>query len=236
MARKLIEDGLKREHFTEARIARIVAELSRDDDFPIMSREARERSRRQTLAAVKPGEDVWIFGYGSLMWNPALVLAERRSALLAGYHRRFCLWMTAGRGSPKRPGLMLALEAGGRCRGSALRIAAERVDAETQIVWRREMISGSYLPRWVRLQTEQGPLDAVTFVVDRKHPRYAGRVPFAEMVESIAHAEGRLGRCRDYLHNLVWHLDQWNVADGPMHRLLAAVEAHREGHPERPAG
>ena len=135
--------------------------------------------------------------------------------------------MTAGRGSRKQPGLMLALEAGGSCRGSALRIAAERIDAETQIVWRREMISGSYLPRWVRLQTEAGPVAAVTFVVDRNHPRYAGRVAWPDMVESIALAEGRLGRCRVYLHNLVWHLDQWKVREGPMHRLLAEVEAHR---------
>lgn len=228
MKRTLIRDGLSREHFTEERIAALAKELSRDIEFDILSQEEREVSRHQILASRRKDEDIWIFGYGSLMWNPALDLVESRPALLSGYHRQFCLWMPAGRGSPERPGLMLALQPGGRCRGMAMRIAAELVEQETQIVWRREMIVGSYRPRWVRVQTDNGALMAITFVVETTHPRYAGRLPWETMAESIAFAEGRLGRCRDYLHNLVSHLDQLGVADGPMHRLLQEVDARRE--------
>ncbi len=227
MTRTLIPDGLAREHFTEERIMALATELARGGHLAILDLAAREASRKETLARLKPGQDLWVFGYGSLMWNPALELAETRSALLTGYHRSFCIWTPIGRGSPEQPGLMLALEAGGRCRGLAMRIAADLIEPESQIVWRREMITGSYLPRWVRVRTDQGQIDAVTFVVDRKHRRYAGRLPLERQVAHIALAEGRLGRCRDYLNNLVWHLDRSGVRDGPMHRLLGLVEAYR---------
>ncbi|MDP6705707.1 MAG: gamma-glutamylcyclotransferase [Alphaproteobacteria bacterium] len=235
MKRRLVPDGLQREHFTEERIMAIAREFAQGGHLEILGRAERETSRRATLARLEKGQDVWIFGYGSLMWNPALELAETRPALLSGYHRSFCIWTPIGRGTPEQPGLMLALEAGGRCRGLAMRIAADLVEPETQIVWRREMISGSYLPRWVRVVTDRGPVAAITFVVDRRHARYAGRLSLARQIESIAFAEGRLGRCCDYLNNLVWHLDQLGVADGPMHRLLDQVEAHRR-QAWRPAG
>lgn len=225
MKRRLVRDGLSREHFTEERVAALARELSRDLGSPILSFEERERSRRQTLARLAEGESVWIFGYGSLMWNPGLLVEETRPALLHGYHRSFCLWTPAGRGTPECPGLMLGLRAGGRCRGMAMRIAPDHVEQETQIVWRREMIVAAYLPRWVNVATDEGTVPAITFVVDTRHPRYAGRLPEETMVASIAAAAGRLGRCRDYLNNLVWHLDQLGVEDGPMHRLLDRVEA-----------
>jgi len=222
-----VRDGLSRDDFTEERIAALTAEADRCGDFPILSREAREATRRAALARWTPGTDLWLFGYGSLMWNPAIHVAERRPGAIRGWHRRFCLWTPLGRGTPDRPGLMLALEPGGRCRGIALRIAAEAVESETVIVWRREMLTGAYRARWVRVETDGGPLDAITFVVDRRHPRYAGVLSDAETARAIAHAEGRLGRCCDYLRNTVQHLDALGVADGPMHRLHALVERER---------
>lgn len=226
--RPFVHDGLGRDDFTEERIAELIRTYDVARVLQILEPGERERSRRELLAAHPAGGDLWVFGYGSLMWNPACHVAETAPALLHGYHRSFCLSMPVGRGSPEQPGLMLALEPGGRCRGLAFRVAAGEIDSETEILWRREMLSGAYTPRWVRLATAHGSVRAVTFVVNRKNPRYVGRQSLADTVRTIALAEGRLGRCRDYLHNLVLHLDELGISDGPMHRLYDLVERYRE--------
>ena len=95
-----------------------------------------EASRRATLARA-PSDDIWVFGYGSLIWNPAFHFVERRLGTIHGWHRRFCLWTTLGRGSPDCPGLMLGLDRGGSCRGIVLRIAPEDVEVELDVLWRR---------------------------------------------------------------------------------------------------
>ena len=197
-------------------------------DLPIWSDEQLEASWRETLAArPDPGGDVWVFGYGSLIWNPAIRFVERRIARLYGYHRRFCLWTHLGRGTPERPGMMLGLEPGGSCVGTAFRIAAAAVAEEIGIVWRREMFSGAYRPRWVRLSTGGGSVDAITFLIEPTHPRYAGRPPEAEVVAALAHAEGPLGSTRAYLDNTLAHLAEYGIRDRPLARLqrLVAREA-----------
>ena len=105
-----------------------------------------------TLASHPPGEDVWLFGYGSLMWNPAIEFAERRAGAVHGWHRRFCLWLHMGRGSPDNPGLMLALERGGRCAGMLFRIPAADARDELLLAWRRELFTGAYRSRWVTVR------------------------------------------------------------------------------------
>ena len=119
-------EGFRREDLTEARIAEIGRELSRLGGHRIAGAHDREASRRAVVGEVAPGEDVWVFGYGSLMWNPALDFAEAEPGRVHGYHRAFCLWTPFGRGSPEHPGLMLALRPGGSCLGLALRIPAKR--------------------------------------------------------------------------------------------------------------
>jgi cation transport protein ChaC len=200
-----------------------VAELFRDHGF--MSAEDRTASLESTLADVAPDRDVWVFGYGSLMWNPAFHHVELRPARLHGWHRKFCLWNTFGRGSPEKPGLMLALERGGACAGVALRIDAAQVRSELGVLWNREMLTGAYLPRWVRLTSAEGPVDAVTFVVNRAHPRYTGRLPPERVVQLLAHARGPLGECREYLEQTVAELARRGARDGAMHALLRAVRA-----------
>src|SRR5579864_3025154 len=148
-------DGmLRREDFTEERVERFAALAEQLGGYRLLSREARKSSLERCLAAIPRHEDVWVFGYGSLMWNPAIRVTETRSGLIRGYHRCFCLEMLLGRGSPDRPGLMLGLDRGGSCRGLAHRIAAADVESELTILWRREMVSGAYRPRWVTV--EQG--------------------------------------------------------------------------------
>ncbi len=205
--------------------AAAAVELFRKVGLTVTTPEERAASLDQTLEGVSPSEDVWVFGYGSLMWNPAFHFAEQAPARATGWHRSFCLWNTFGRGSPENPGLMLALEQGGSCLGVALRIAAEQVRSELAVLWNREMLSGSYLPRWVRLTGPAGPIQAVTFVANREHERYAGRLPRARVAELLARARGPLGGGSEYLEQTVAELERHGARGGAMHALLRAVRA-----------
>jgi cation transport protein ChaC len=171
--------------------------------------------------------DVWVFAYGSLIWNPTFHWVERQCADLRGYHRRFCLWTHLGRGTPDCPGLMLALERGGSCRGVAYRIAEAELEHELMLLWRREMVTDAYRARWVKAVTPEGPVAAIAFVMNAKHHRYAGRLPEAEVAAVIARAEGALGPCHKYLFSTVDHLRQLGIRDHGMERLTRQVEALR---------
>lgn len=226
--RRYVDDGLRREDLTEARIAELMREFDQTGVMQILPEAEREASRHAILSEHDKSRDLWVFGYGSLMWNPAFHHAEASAARIYGYHRRFCMWMPLGRGTPERPGMMLALQRGGSCHGLALRIPAAQVEDETRIVWRREMIAGSYRPTWVQAQCGNRTVRAITFVANTEYSRYDGTVPLVDTVHAIATAQGRLGRCRDYLHNLVMHLDDLGISDGQMHRLYKLVEGYSE--------
>ena len=193
--------------------------------------ECRE-SLRTARDAIAPGEPVWVFGYGSLMWNPAFHFAEKRCGLVHGYHRRYCMWIPAGRGTPEVPGLMLALDRGGSCRGMAFRIAPPNVDAELEIIWSREMVGGAYRLRWVAVRTETGLVRALTFVINRDHVLYARNIPRHVIVAHLATARGSLGSCAAYLANTVAQMHKLGIDDGPMHDMLNRVHAHRGGAPK----
>jgi cation transport protein ChaC len=194
-------------------------------DFPIRSDAELDASLDATLAEHAEGRDAWLFAYGSLMWNPAFDFAQQTSGLVRGYHRRFCLSLTRGRGSPEHPGLMLALDRGGVCRGMAFRIAAAEVRSELLLVWRREMLSGAYLPRWVTVQSPDGPVRAVTFVVNQAHPRYAGRLSLLTTIERITSAAGELGSCLDYFERTVAALHGLGFRDAALERIETAIRA-----------
>ena len=179
------------------------------------------------LAGVRTGEDVWVFGYGSLLWNPLLDHDERRPATLRGFHRRFCLWSRMGRGTPDQPGLVLGLDRGGSCHGLAYRLPAAQAAAELRLLWHREMVSGSYSPRWVRIEAapcaaSQGckeELRALAFVVNREHPNYAGRLPVDVVTRALAAACGHIGSSADYLHNTIDALAAHGLRDTYLDRL-----------------
>ncbi|NWH09245.1 MAG: gamma-glutamylcyclotransferase [Alphaproteobacteria bacterium] len=220
-------DGLLvRESFTPERIAQWQAEAARlNDGMPFLSHEEREASRASHFADHPPGKDVWVFGYGSLMWNPAIHVEESRMATLQGYSRSFCLLLKMGRGSPENPGLMLAIDEGGACTGIAHRIASERVESETNILWMREMLSGAYIPRWVELEVEGERQRAFTFIINRAHPRYTGHLPIEQVARQIAHAEGVLGKNSDYLFRTMGELERLGVHDAPIAEIHARVRA-----------
>jgi len=185
------------------------------------------RASIASILAQRPdgGGDVWLFGYGSLMWNPLIFFEEKRVATARGYHRCFCLWSHMGRGTVKKPGLMLGLERGGLCRGVAYRIAEPQAAHELEVVWRREMLSGAYTPRWLRLDSKEGRVHALAFRVNQTHARYAGRLPEERIIATIAEAIGPLGACATYLFNTVTHLEELGIHDARLVRLRDLVAA-----------
>jgi glutathione-specific gamma-glutamylcyclotransferase len=218
---------LTRENIRTGIIKRQLEEAARRGLFKPMLDTARRASLEATIAA-NPGRDVWVFGYGSLMWNPAFHYQERRSGLIRGYHRQFCLKTELGRGEPGNPGLTLALNNGGSCQDVAFRIAPNAIEEELDIVWKREMLAGAYRPRWLRVRDAQGEFKAITFVIDRNFKHYAGGLSEPETVKLLATAGGRLGTCREYLENTVQQLDILGVRDGRMHDLLSKVKKFAE--------
>jgi glutathione-specific gamma-glutamylcyclotransferase len=177
----------------------------------------------RTLARHPTGADVWLFGYGSLMWNPAIQFVERRAAQVQGWHRRYCLWLHGGRGSPENPGLMLALERGGSCGGILFRIAAAEARSELLLAWRRELFTDAYHSRWVTARTTDGQVQAVTFVANRAHLRYAGRLEEASVAARLASATGSLGSCMQYLAATLDTLHSMGLRDRSLERLQRLV-------------
>lgn len=186
-------------------------------------------SLTDTLARRPAPGDVWIFAYGSLIWNPAIEFEERRVARIRGWHRSFCLWTNLGRGTPEKPGLMLGLDRGGACAGIAYRLPDAAAHEELSILWRREMVTAAYRPHWVWAHTTQGPVPAIAFVINHAHERYAGKLDEAAIVEAVATACGPLGACRDYLFNTAEHLAELGIGDRRLMRLAEAVRAYSLG-------
>ncbi len=171
------------------------------------------------------GCDVWVFAYGSLMWDPGFPFEEARPAVLKGYHRAMCLYSTRYRGTPEKPGLVLGLDRGGACRGIAYRVAATNVEKVMAYLWDREMVTRAYRCHLVTIHLATGPVKARAFIVDRKHKQYAGKLSADRLVALICQGHGQRGPCRTYLENTVKHLDQLGVPDKGLHDLLQKVRA-----------
>jgi glutathione-specific gamma-glutamylcyclotransferase len=217
---------LKREELTAERIAEIVADARKAGYDFFLSAEQREASLKEALTRYAPGDEAWIFAYGSLMWNPALEFADQQPCLVDGWRRSFCFWLPMGRGTPELPGLMLALERGGSCEGIAYRLSPDQVRSELAILWNREMLAGVYKPCWLPAKLRDGrTVTAVSFEVDTAHCQYCGDLPIERTAHHIAFAEGRRGACRDYLADTVRHLAALGIADASLQRLANVVEA-----------
>lgn len=193
-----------------------------------------EAERAASLAGLlarrkERGGGAWVFAYGSLIWNPAIRFAERRFARVHGWHRSFCLSTSAGRGSPEAPGLVLGLDCGGACTGAAFRIEEAGLEAELTLLWRREMISGAYKPRWVPVRDKAGvPFgEAIAFTIQRGGHNYVGGLAEAEIVRRLATARGGLGSSAEYLFQTRDGLRSLGIEDRHIEHLAALVEAVR---------
>jgi cation transport protein ChaC len=171
-------------------------------------------------------EPVWIFAYGSLMWDEDFLRAETETALLRGYHRSFCLYSYDYRGTRTQPGLTLGLDHGGGCRGIAMRLSPAGLGAAIDRLWAREMTAPRvYDMRLLPVRTAYGTRKAFAFTVRRGHPDYARRLSLDERARIIADAAGRRGACRAYLADTVRHLAVLGIADAPLQRLAERVNA-----------
>jgi cation transport protein ChaC len=178
------------------------------------------------IAALRDGAaPVWIFAYGSLMWDPKFPHVAAELALLRGYHRRFCLYSYDYRGTRARPGLTLGLDRGGSCRGIVLHLPPETLAEAINALWFREMTAPRvYDMRSLPVQTARGRLRALALTVRRDHPDYAGRLSLDETARIIAGAAGRRGANREYLAGTVRHLADLGLADAQLARLADRVE------------
>jgi len=194
--------------------------------------EALEQSLERMLAEHASG-DIWIFGYGSLMWNPEFDFDVRHVATIYGYHRQFCLWSRINRGTPDAPGLVLTLERGGSCRGIAYRLRPASARAQLSNLWRREMSMGSYIPRWLECHCGAEKFEALGFVVNRRCTGYAGKLPLETMVQAIATARGKYGSSAEYLFRTEITLEQHGIRDGRVRQLADRVRQHIANDPQR---
>jgi glutathione-specific gamma-glutamylcyclotransferase len=188
------------------------------------SDEQLEATRIALLGPAERQHDLWVFGYGSLMWDPGFHFAEVRLAELPQHRRRFSCRTALGRGSPEYPGLMLTLEPGaGCCSGLAFRIEAAVAAHESGMLWRREMIRGIYRPRLLPVRTPQGEVTALVFSANAAHDDHVGELALDEAAAIIARAEGVLGTNRQYLEQLVWQLEHLGLDDSYLQQLLQRV-------------
>jgi len=176
-----------------------------------------------TLAKKPKGAGWWVFGYGSLLWNPLFPIAEARAGIVHGLHRRFCLRSLASRGTPDQPGLVLALEPGGACQGVVYRLPAPLALDELHLLWRREMVVAAYHPRWIQVQSGDRRITALTFVVRRDHVQYA-RLSHEEETAVIAEACGAFGSSCDYLMRTRAALASHGIVDRYLEQLARDVQ------------
>jgi cation transport protein ChaC len=178
-----------------------------------------DASLQAALAGRHRRAPVWVFAYGSLVWSPLLQAAKRLPARVHGWHRGFYLRSMINRGTPDQPGLVMALDRGGACAGIAMQLRRATQAEDLTLLWRREMITGAYQPRWVQARTATGTVQALAFVMDRAHPSYAGRLDDDTILETVRRARGHFGPCSEYLLETASSLERHGIADARLTRL-----------------
>lgn len=178
-----------------------------------------------TLPPIK-SRPLWVFGYGSLIWNPDFPVAERYLARLRGYRRSFCMSSIHHRGTEEAPGLVLALDPAQNafCDGVAFRVSPGQEEATVEALRERELISSAYLERQLEISLpDAATVTALTYVVDTAHGQYCGALSLEEQARIIAHAVGGRGPNDEYLVNTAGHLHDLGIADADLDWLVARV-------------
>jgi len=182
-----------------------------------------------TLANWDGTSDLWLFGYGSLIWNPGLPTVEATRSRVHGYHRGLYLWSRVNRGTPEQPGLVLALDRGGSCSGIAYRLDAAGAMPHLEALWRREMPMGSYRPAWLPCTLADGRrIAALAFVMRRDVPSYTGKLSDQTVSAVLGCATGRYGTTLDYVNRTVEALRASGMPDRALEALLRRCERQRE--------
>ena len=216
-------------NFDPAQIVEMVLENGGNTDW-MLSEDERETDRRSALTG-REGQDIWVFAYGSLMWDPAFHFAEVRRGFAPGVARRFILCdALGGRGTRDAPGVMAGLDPGDGCHGLVFRIAADIVETETPIMWRRERVGQAYFPRFIPVETEHGWVNALAFMANHDAELIVPDLPHEKQVQYCATGEGIFGTSFDYVANLAAHFKELGIVDEGVTRLLADAQAWRAAH------
>lgn len=181
---------------------------------------------RDIIGGADDPSQIWVFAYGSLIWKPACAFVEIRTGTVRGWHRSFCLgWNNRFRGSDENPGLMLALDRGGACKGALYRLPPGQEAENVEMLCRREMgyKPSPFPPRWVTVMTEAGPVRAFTFCIDRNSGRYVSGLSEVQVADVLAKAVGGRGSMVEYLFNTVDHLERMGIHDPHLWRLQEMV-------------
>jgi cation transport protein ChaC len=169
-------------------------------------------------------EDLWIFGYGSLIWRPDFEFAERRAAKVHGWHRALKMWSRINRGTPERPGLVFGMLSGGCCQGMVFRIPRPAGRQVLARLWSREMTMGVYDPRWLACQTSHGSVTALAFTLSRKSPSHTGVLSEEDYRLIFSQASGIYGTTLEYAHRTLEELRRHNIRDRGLERLLKLMQ------------
>jgi cation transport protein ChaC len=170
--------------------------------------------------------DFWVFGYGSLMWNPGFETLERRAATMHGVHRALCVLSWVHRGTQEQPGLVLGLDRGGSCRGLALKVEGGRREEVLGYLRDRELVTSVYIEKWRNARLDDGQsVEALVYVIDREHLQYAGRMDDERIARIVEAGTGRSGRNIDYLVNTVAHLRESGVHDPHLEAVMAKLRS-----------
>lgn len=185
-------------------------------------------TRLAQFRAALPRGDLWVFGYGSLMWSPGFDFRERTVGLLRGYHRALCILSTRHRGTQRRPGLVVGLCRGGSCSGMAFRVPAAHVADALARLWNREMPRRVYRARLVPVRIARGRrVRALAFVADPAHPQFVRELDLRSRAQLVAQGVGERGACTEYIRSTLRHMTQLGVSDPHLARVLETAEAMR---------
>ena len=194
--------------------------------LPLLNHSMRDADQMLERALVQWGgdEDLWIFGYGSLIWRPEFDFSERRSAHVHGWHRALKMWSTINRGTPQMPGLVFGMLSGGSCQGMAFRIPRNQGDTVMRKLWLREMPNAVYDPRWLPCRTPHGAVKALAFTLSRQSPHHTGELAPDEYRRIFSEAQGIYGTTLDYAQATFEELQRLGIDDKALKRLLAYAD------------
>ena len=194
--------------------------------LPLLSQSLRDADQmlERTLAQWGGTEDLWVFGYGSLIWRPEFDFSERRSAHVHGWHRALKMWSTINRGTPQTPGLVFGMLPGGSCQGMVFRIPRAQADAAMRKLWLREMPNAVYDPRWLQCRTPEGSVKALAFTLSRQSPHHTGELAPDEYRRIFSQAQGIYGTTLDYAQATHEQLQSMGIDDKALKRLLSYVD------------
>jgi cation transport protein ChaC len=165
-------------------------------------------------------QDLWIFGYASLIWRPEFDILEQHLTKVQGWHRALKMWSRLNRGTPECPGLVFALLSGGSCQGMVFRTPAQKVTQTIDQLWFREMPNNVYTTRWLQCPTPQGPVNALAFTLPRSSPSYTGTLSPEQYQDIFRNATGRYGTTLDYAQETLNSLKQHGIHDKALEALL----------------